>query len=186
MIIFDLDGTLADVSARRKAATANGKFDWEVWQSPALIAKDTPNELVLSVLLDWYSRGDYVVNPLIVIVSARNDKNRSVTEKWLLDHEIPYDALIMRPDGDFRRDCLFKQEVLDCLLARASSTPMGSSIRFWRNLSHHVPMEEKRLWCKGDNPALWRVYDDRTQVVDMWRANGLECIQVIPREQGDF
>jgi len=30
------------------------------------------------------------------------------------------------------------------------------------------------------------VYDDRNRVVDMWRANGVNCIQVVPRDQGDF
>jgi len=28
--------------------------------------------------------------------------------------------------------------------------------------------------------------DDRNQVVDMWRSNGIDCIQVVPREQGEF
>ena len=30
------------------------------------------------------------------------------------------------------------------------------------------------------------VYDDRNKVVDMWRANGINCVQVVPRDQGDF
>jgi len=30
------------------------------------------------------------------------------------------------------------------------------------------------------------VYDDRNRVVDMWRANGVNCIQVVTRNQGDF
>ena len=30
------------------------------------------------------------------------------------------------------------------------------------------------------------VYDDRNKVVDMWRANGINCVQVVSREQGDF
>jgi len=30
------------------------------------------------------------------------------------------------------------------------------------------------------------VYDDRNRVVDMWRANGVNCVQVVPRNQGDF
>jgi len=36
----------------------------------------------------------------------------------------------------------------------------------------------------GGNPDV--VYDDRNQVVDMWRANGVNCVQVVPRDQGDF
>ncbi len=30
------------------------------------------------------------------------------------------------------------------------------------------------------------VFDDRNQVVDMWRDNGITCMQVCSREQGDF
>ena len=29
-------------------------------------------------------------------------------------------------------------------------------------------------------------FDDRNQVVDMWRTNGVKCFQVCSREQGDF
>ena len=36
----------------------------------------------------------------------------------------------------------------------------------------------------GSDPDV--VYDDRNKVVDMWRANGINCVQVVPRDQGDF
>lgn len=169
MILFDLEGTIANVDGRRAAAEqaaddchdANSSmFDdellplcrkawWKAWQDPANILRlDYPNELVVSVLRDWRERGK-----VITIVSARNDKNRDVTEHWLWQWGIPYDALYMRPDGDYRPDSVFKQELLD-------------NIR------------------KTD--LIERVYDDRNQVVDMWRANGIECIQVVPREKGEF
>jgi len=159
MIVFDLDGTIANVDARRKAADeAQAPYPsnerqawWMTWQNPDNILRlDVPNELVVSVLRDWNERGKY-----IVIVSARNDKNRSVTEEWLAKYGIHYDALYMRKDGDYRRDSVFKQELLD-------------NIR------------------KGGEDIIERVYDDRNQVVDMWRSNGIDCIQVVPREQGEF
>ena len=34
-----------------------------------------------------------------------------------------------------------------------------------------------------DNPNIWFVLDDRQSVVDMWRDNGLRCLQV---QRGDF
>ena len=169
MIVFDLDGTIANVDARREAANqaeddfadANismhdsellplcKKAWWTAWQAPENILKlDVPNELVVSVLRDWRERGKR-----IVIVSARNDKNRAVTEKWLAKYGIHYDALYMRKDGDYRRDSVFKQELLDNI--------------------------------RGED-LIERVYDDRNQVVDMWRANGIDCIQVVPRDQGEF
>lgn len=183
MILFDLDGTIANVDARRKAANqaeeeyilsnihnvadsldtvepVDGRLTmsqfrkecrsawWSAWQDPDNISGDEPNELVVSVLRDWRERGKH-----IVIVSARNDKNRAVTEEWLAKYGIHYDALYMRPDGDYRPDNVFKQELLD-------------NIR--------------------KNTIIERVYDDRNQVVDMWRANGIDCIQVVPRDKGEF
>ena len=171
MILFDLDGTIANVDARREAANQaaddyhddNIRMDdsklfpltrkawWTAWQNPDNILRlDYPNELVVSVLRDWRERGKH-----IVIVSARNDKNRAVTEEWLAKYGIHYDALYMRPDGDYRPDNVFKQELLD-------------NIR------------------KGGEDLIERVYDDRNQVVDMWRANGIDCIQVVPRDKGEF
>ena len=186
MILFDLDGTIANVDGRRQAAdqaeeeyildnihTVSTDLDttepvdgrstmrefnraakaewWKAWQDPDNIKRlDYPNELVVSVLRDWRERGK-----VITIVSARNDKNRDVTEQWLAQWGIPYDALYMRKDGDYRPDNVFKQELLD-------------NIR------------------KNGNDLIERVYDDRNQVVDMWRANGIECIQVVPRDKGEF
>lgn len=157
MILFDLDGTIANVDARRKAADqAQAPYPsnerqawWTAWQNPDNILRlDVPNEIVVSVLRDWRERGK-----VITIVSARNDKNRGITEQWLAKYGIHYDALYMRRDGDYRPDNVFKQELLD-------------NIRM--------------------NTIIERVYDDRNQVVDMWRANGIDCIQVVPREQGEF
>ena len=35
-VIFDLDGTLANIDARRKLATKpNGKIDWDIFFDPA-------------------------------------------------------------------------------------------------------------------------------------------------------
>ena len=173
MILFDLDGTIANVDGRRQAAdqaeqdytcthtvgdSTMREFNraakaewWKAWQDPDNIKRlDVPNEVVVSILRDWRERGK-----VITIVSARNDKNRAVTEEWLAQWGIYYDALYMRPDGDYRPDNVFKQELLD-------------NIR------------------KNGDDLIERVYDDRNQVVDMWRANGIECIQVVPREKGEF
>ena len=87
MILFDLDGTIANVDRRRQAADeaqANSVRDdrsawWAAWQDPDNIKRlDYPNELVVSVLRDWRERGKH-----IVIVSARNDKNRAVSRPAL-------------------------------------------------------------------------------------------------------
>jgi len=38
--------------------------------------------------------------------------------------------------------------------------------------------------CIGGNPDL--VFDDRNRVVDMWRSAGINTIQVVDRDQGNF
>ena len=49
-IIFDLDGTLADIEARRKLATKpTGKMDWDIFFAPQLIALDSPNVAVIEI-----------------------------------------------------------------------------------------------------------------------------------------
>ena len=169
-IIFDLDGTLADVSKRRELAIkaesqitgamaeapffAGRKAWWDIWQNPQIILDfDEPNEPV--VLLYRLLRGQLTQKPeddftfdkkfKMIVTSARNDKNKDITEQWFKKHDIPFDTLIMRPDGDFRPDREFKQEILNGLKE-----------------THNIIM----------------TFDDRNQVVEMWRDNNIPCLQV--------
>jgi hypothetical protein len=45
------------------------------------------------------------------LVSGRPDNFRNVTEGWLKDNNISYDALYMRPAGDRRPDSINKKEI---------------------------------------------------------------------------
>lgn len=49
---------------------------------------------------------------------------------------------------------------------------------------HEVKWEMRQ--ALGDIYDIIAVFDDRNQVVDMWRANGITCMQVCSREDGDF
>ena len=42
----------------------------------------------------------------VVLCSGRQSKHRSVTEAWLAKRETIYDALLIRPTGDSRRDSI--------------------------------------------------------------------------------
>ena len=48
-VIFDLDGTLADIDVRRdKSLMPNGKLDWQIFASPSSIMDwDKPNAPVI-------------------------------------------------------------------------------------------------------------------------------------------
>ena len=47
-VIFDLDGTLANIETRRKLAKQpNGKMDWDIFFADKLIEHDEPNQPVI-------------------------------------------------------------------------------------------------------------------------------------------
>lgn len=92
-------------------------------------------------------------SPDVVLCSARPDDYREVTEAWLAEHGVCYDRLMLRPSGDTRSDVTVKREMLAAL----------------------------RTLYEGSDPLF--VVDDRQCVVDMWRAEGIVCLQAAP---GDF
>ena len=149
IVIFDLDGTLADISARRKLATKdNGKLDWDVFLDRDNIKLDVPNQKVVDMARMINDTDKYQ----IWILSGRTKATYRTTRNWLIQNDIPFDDLIMRPTDDY----------------------------------HHYMKDSdlKQMWLDSigkDSVAM--VFDDRNQVVDMWRKNGLTCFQVA---DGDF
>lgn len=47
---------------------------------------------------------------------------------------------------------------------------------------HSEDTEMKRAWLKQCNPRPDLVFEDRARVVQMWRAEGIRCLQVAPGE----
>ena len=151
-IIFDLDGTLADIDARRKLSHQdNGKMNWKTFFDPANIALDKPNHPVITA-----ARHHAMAGFKVVIFSGRSKATKDATRQWLNDNGVPFDILKMRPTSHpwaFMKDDKLKQHWLDDIF----------------------PGDQKdRISC---------VYDDRDQVVSMWRKNGIPCFQVA---EGDF
>jgi len=112
-VIFDLDGTLADITKRREMSTKeNGKIDWDVFFEPNNIWFDLPNEPVITMaqLLSERHR--------IVIFSGRSKATKTETKRWLQKFNVPFDILKMRPtsnDWKFMPDDELKQHWLDTL-----------------------------------------------------------------------
>jgi predicted secreted acid phosphatase len=102
--VFDLDGTLCNVSHRRQWVATQPK-NWDAWN--AGISKDVPNAPVLDALHTL--SGSF----RIVLVSGRGSEYRVQTEEWLKKYRISYDALFMRAAGDFRADDEIKSELAD-------------------------------------------------------------------------
>ena len=143
-IIFDVDGTIADVEHRRHFVSQK-PADWKSFRNST--AFDTPVQWVCDIAKRFIAQGDNVA-----FFSARNESERSITEKqiseWIGEG---HQGLFLRPDGDFRRDDEFKSDLAD------KFEEIGGKIDL--------------------------VFDDRNQVVEMWRQRGTTVVQVA---DGDF
>ena len=153
IVIFDLDGTLALIDKRRDLATKdNGKMDWDVFFNADNIKLDVPNKPVITMAQSLHSQGFN-----IVIFSGRSKSTYRTTRQWLIQNDVPFDTLQMRPND---RDS-------------------GGKFHFMKD------SDLKQVWLDTliDFDDVFAVFDDRNQVVDMWRSNGLPVFQVA---EGDF
>jgi hypothetical protein len=90
---------------------------------------------------------------VLIMVTGRSEKVRVQTEYWLNQYISGWQGLYMRREGDHRQDDVIKGELLDQILS------------------------DKRI---GDLGQITGVFEDRQQVVDMYRARGLRVFQVAP------
>ena len=110
-VIFDLDGTLANIDVRRKLATKpNDKLDWDVFFDPSNIKLDVPNEPVVKMAQLFAEDGFN-----IVIFSGRSDRTKYSTRSWLSQNKVPFNKLVMRPHKtkNFVPDDILKKDMLD-------------------------------------------------------------------------
>ena len=164
-IIFDLDGTLANIDVRRDISLKpNGKLNWEIFASPdSILNFDTPNDPVIKMAQMFHNDGFK-----IVIFSGRNDRGFDATVQWLNNNNVPFDLLVMRPDK-------FKDKSWPI----ADGNPATPDMRFMPD----EILKKKMLDTFVDINDVFLVVDDRQKVVDMWRDLGLNTFQVAP---GDF
>ena len=108
-IIFDLDGTLADIEDRRQLCTKeNGKMDWNKFFDPDNIKLDKPNIPVIMMAQALTAFGYK-----IAIFSGRSARTEDATKDWLHEQDIKFDILKMRPERNFRPDEQLKLEWLN-------------------------------------------------------------------------
>jgi FMN phosphatase YigB (HAD superfamily) len=111
LYIFDLDGTLADLTHRlhfidRDSPTSP---DWQGFFEACI--NDKPIFEMIGLARKLKQSGCE-----IWIVSGRSDQVREETICWLNAHCVPHDVLLMRSEGDYRPDYKIKQEMLDNML----------------------------------------------------------------------
>lgn len=107
--VVDIDGVLAD--ARHRQHYLNGS--WKDWDSFFLAAGDDALLIEQARLLEAIA-DDHV----IALLTARSDWIDGITLRWLHEHEVRWDLLIMRSSGDYRRSPLMKQHAVEQLRSR--------------------------------------------------------------------
>lgn len=132
VVIFDIDGTLANGEHRQKYVREKPK-NWMRYND--LMHLDTVHEHV-KLMYQYLHRPMYRF-----IVSGREDRYRQVTEKWLTDNQIiDWDGLFMRKAGDYRSDDIVKEEIFNTYFGNMKERILcvfddrPRVIRMWRKI----------------------------------------------------
>lgn len=150
MIIFDIDGTLANNDHRvphlypnchtqeeRNAYT--GKKDWAAFYENQI--EDPVYEDVARVLHMYQDSGTY-----IQLLTGRSQKWETVTLAWLKKHHINYDDIWMRPNNNRIDDHILKV----------------NQIQQWQSIGWNII----------------GLYDDRKRICDAVREHGITVFQM--------
>ena len=92
-ILFDIDGTLAQMEGR-------SPFAWDK------VSTDSVREIIKAMAIG-YDAQDY----LVICVSGRDGVCYDDTKTWLNINQIPFWYLFMREEGDTRKDTIIKEEI---------------------------------------------------------------------------
>ena len=110
-VIVDVDGTLVDVSSVRHHVVGP-KRNFDAFHRES--ADCPPIGMTLGLVEEMHDAGHH-----ILIVTARMEKWRGLTESWLEQHLTrSHTELVMRRDGDFRPDYDVKREIHADLASR--------------------------------------------------------------------
>lgn len=160
-VFVDIDGTLADIEHRRVYVRSKPK-NWPAFERA--IPDDGPIQWVIDAVNRLYHAGWTVV-----LMSGRSEKSRQVTQRWLELHGVYYHALYMRREFEYDEDGNVK-------LTRKGK-PLGDFRR------DDIVKEELLGVARADGFDPNVVFDDRDQVVAMWRKLDIPVVQVA---EGDF
>lgn len=95
--LVDIDGTLAHMRDHR------GPFEWHN------VGLDEVDEIISAIAMYVAVASGYQM----IVMSGRDEICRNQTSDWLIENDIFYDDLFMRPEGDMRPDNLIKAELFD-------------------------------------------------------------------------
>lgn len=138
--IYDMQGTLVDVSAIRWMVEGQKK-DFDAFHCAT--GGCPPHEWVLEAL-----KADAAAGVKPIVLTGMTAKFERVVDFWLAYNEAPMPLVLMRANGDFRKDVIIKREFYERL------------IKFYDVIGAY-----------DDNPAiveLWRELELPTVVVPGW------------------
>lgn len=114
MIIFDIDGVLADTSYKEKTFLKGKKYSEINW---GLFFQDAIYDLPIKAgILVAKAIMNYLPQTEILFLTARGESVRNMTLQWLSEHlqiEKERIDLTMRPEDNFSDSITFKEEVGD-------------------------------------------------------------------------
>lgn len=148
VVVFDLDGTLAD-NTHRQHYMEQDKKDWKSFfdaMDRDMVVHEIAWIMNMMRVVNLFNPGGEPVYS--IICTGRPDQWAYMTRVWLAKNKMDFDGLMMRGPGDGRPDAIVKKEMLDLMKSM------------------------------GYDPIL--SIDDRPEVVQMWRDNGVPCLQCDP------
>lgn len=121
-VIFDVDGTLAQMNGR-------SPFDWH------RVKEDTLRKEVYDMCVGYLSEGYH-----ILIVTGRDGCCYNDTVEWLDKHYVPYQKVYSRAEGDTRPDTVIKKEIYDNYIkdsydVRACVDDRPCMVRLWYSMN---------------------------------------------------
>ena len=150
IFLIDIDGTIADLSHRLHLISS--ELHPADWTAFYMACgDDKPIWEVITVARALHEAGHKLIMP-----TGRSEICRDITMAWLKKYRVPNDVVMMRQPEDHREDNVVKSEMLDGILV---SNMFRSAV---------VP------------PEIGGAFEDRQQVVDMYRARGVRVFQVAP------
>lgn len=145
VVIFDLQGTLVDVSGIRHLVEGTGKKDFDAFHRAT--GNCPPHQYVVDAA--HQARRD---NREIIVMSGCGNEHREMAQSWLAHHGIEPLMLMMRPEGDYRKDFVVKREMY-MTVCRLGFRPVHAwddnpgIIELWRELG--IPVTVVPGWTGG-------------------------------------
>lgn len=130
--IFDMDGTLADASARQHHVRGEVK-DWETFFS------EIDHDPVIQPVADLYRALCESPHYEVAIFTGRPKAHLERTVRWMEKNGLPLRPIYCREDEDERHDLIVKRELYEGLVREGRSVAFvvedrNAVVKMWRDL----------------------------------------------------